>query len=476
MTDANKTDITLLCKVVDNFGDIGVVYRLARSLTDYFKRAGLQKMPAQEATSSTKAGLTAQGSASSTEISALSGEGPSASHKNLPLKLRIIADNLESFHLLCPAVDPAKDFQVESENGWEIYNWNADDICLKAFRKNQPHIIVECFQCGRPEWLETLLFTEKVPEIVHIIMLDYLTAEDYAETFHKLQSLTRSARVQKVNFMPGFTDKTGGLILDEPFMKALEESSTESRPAYTAATNSRLAAITSSQKSPFTAIFFSYPRDWTPAVRALQKFNLERCDGKLKVLLAKGAGFESFKIAWEKEESSQNNVSSKVSTAAPAKNIDLQSDKASAPQENVSQWVFRLSPLPFLPQTEWDALLTKTPLLFIRGEDSLSRACLCGVPFIWHAYPQTEEYQLVKVNALLEKLRPYFTPENFLIIQKCWVTYNTTDSAAEVLERDLTDFLLAYDSLCSGFAAFSRDLLKNGDLTEHLVEFIGERE
>ena len=28
------TDITLLCKVVDNFGDIGVVYRLARALKE----------------------------------------------------------------------------------------------------------------------------------------------------------------------------------------------------------------------------------------------------------------------------------------------------------------------------------------------------------------------------------------------------------------------------------------------------------
>ena len=27
-------DITILCKVVDNFGDIGVVYRLARAIED----------------------------------------------------------------------------------------------------------------------------------------------------------------------------------------------------------------------------------------------------------------------------------------------------------------------------------------------------------------------------------------------------------------------------------------------------------
>ena len=32
-----KLDITILCKVVDNFGDIGVVYRLARALSDLSK-------------------------------------------------------------------------------------------------------------------------------------------------------------------------------------------------------------------------------------------------------------------------------------------------------------------------------------------------------------------------------------------------------------------------------------------------------
>ena len=53
-------------------------------------------------------------------------------------------------------------------------------------------------------------------------MLDYLTAEPYAETFLCLKSLSRSARVQKVNFMPGFTPKTGGLILDRQFLKSLQ--------------------------------------------------------------------------------------------------------------------------------------------------------------------------------------------------------------------------------------------------------------
>lgn len=366
-------DITILCKVVDNFGDIGFVYRLARSLSDLCPN----------------------------------------------LKLRIVADNLKSFSLLCPQIDPTKDEQTA--NGWQIFNWNAEKNNLESFRKNPPKIILECFQCGRPEWLETLLFDEKVPETVNIIMIDYLTAEDYAETFHKLKSLTRSARVQKVNFMPGFTEKTGGLVLDKPFVSALKNRTDETGLF-------------------FNILFFGYPRNYLPVIHALQKFN-NKNEKKTNLLLAKGAGFDSFLAAYESEKSAEKSL-------------------------------FALEELPFLSQIEWDALLTKTPLLFIRGEDSLSRACLCGVPFVWHAYPQTEEYQLVKVNALLDRMSVHFSPEDFKTVQKCWQLYNTTDAAPQELEDELSDFLNNYKKLCGGFKEFSDSLLKNGDLAEHLLEFI----
>ena len=418
-------DITLLCKVVDNFGDIGVVYRLARALTDIFK--GGESLPLV-----------------GTSLPPTPSAGDDSSPATPPkLNLRIIADNLESFRLLCPQIDPKKEEQTV--NGWQIYNWNAGTTCLNAFRKNQPRIIIECFQCGRPDWLETLLFTEKVPDVVHIIMLDYLTAEDYAETFHKLKSLTRSARVQKVNFMPGFTQKTGGLILDKPFMESLlarDSKNAEKRAEVSGGTS------LSSESESFNAVFFSYPRDWTPAIRALQKFNEEKAMGALNVLLARGAGYESFLNAYK---------------------------SVAATKEAGGKTLFTLTELNFLPQTEWDFLLTHTPLLFIRGEDSLSRACLCGVPFVWHAYPQTEEYQLVKVQALLERMRPHFAPHDFAFVERCWQVYNTTNASARDLEDSLYAFLRAYSDLKPGFADFSASLLKNGDLAQNLFEFIDSK-
>lgn len=410
----NNLDITILCKVVDNFGDIGVVYRLARSLTDLFKGESLPP------------GCTSLQPPPSSGTTGVFPQRPFAS-----LKLRIIVDNLKSFSLLEPGINPDLNFQ--EINGWQIFQWDAEQLCFDTFKKEPPHIILECFQCGRPDWMEKLLFDVKIPNVADIIMIDYLTAEEYADTFHKLMSLTRSARVKKVNFMPGFTVKTGGLILDEPFMKALGNGA-----------GNVLKKTQNSAENTFNAMFFSYPADCQPAVRALQTFNKKIAGGKLNVFLAKGAGCQSFKSAYE-------NVKSQ-----PCGKSEL----------------FTLTELSFLPQTEWDELLCRTPLLFIRGEDSLSRACLCGVPFVWHAYPQTEDYQLVKVQALLDAMRPHFATNVFMYVENCWQIYNGKEGN---LEQAITDFLLHYNELKEGFCDFSRRLINNGDLTLHLLEFIEER-
>lgn len=451
-------DIMILCKVVDNFGDIGFVYRLARALTNLCN-------------------------GESDVLFSFSGNAPKTS--DCSLNLRIVADNLESFSLLEPKINPKLDSQKislsfneqktdsgkineqkidaeknteknaeKTEVGLKIFNWNADSVCLDEFRKNPPQIILECFQCGRPEWLENLLFTEKVPNIVNIIMIDYLTAEPYAETFHKLKSLTRSVRVQKVNFMPGFTEKTGGLVLN------------------------RKSEIGNRNVEPeiFGAIMFGYPRDYSPVVRSLAKFGkmLESNGKNLNILLARGAGFDSFKKACSYETGNRNDEIG-VGNA----NCELKKQKAFLKEQKTllkteKTFPFLLKELPFLPQTEWDSLLFDSPLLFVRGEDSLSRACLSGVPFVWHAYPQSEEYQLVKVNALLEQMKPHFSADDFCVLQKCWQIYNADDVPPEEVENALDSFLQKYGSLCAGFKSFSESLVKNGDFAEHLLDFVFE--
>ncbi len=140
---------------------------------------------------------------------------------------------------------------------------------------------------------------------------------------------------------------------------------------------------------------------------------------------------------------------------------------------------FEIVDLPFLQQEEWDFLLTKMNFNFVRGEDSLSRAALSGIPYIWNAYIQDDDYQLVKVEALLERMKPFFSDDDFKLLKDSWENYNAKKLvSAELLEKQeillKKIFLLSAesDSFKNSFSSYSKSLQANGNLAEHLLEYI----
>ena len=363
-------EITVLCKVVDNFGDIGVDWRLAKKL------------------------------------------------KNLKPqnKINLIVDNLSSFKKICNSVDDSKKMQKVEDIF--IYDWNSFDFCYEEFSKKKGsrlQVILECFQCGRPDWMEKILFEDELLHTVQIIMIDYLSAEKYAEDFHKLLSLTRRGSVKKVNFMPGFTSKTGGLIIDEEWKELAPRN------------------------KDGNILFFTYRRNWNGAVNAILKSPF--FEGK-KLLCAAGGGQESFFKSWK-------------ALGGKAERIE------------------RLS---FMNQPDWDKLMKNCSFLFIRGEESLSRACLSGIPFVWQAYPQSDEYQMVKVNALLERMQRHFSEEEFAVISSAWQAFNSPERGENErrLEESVFSMLAMQNQLEKGFWDFALDLRKNGDMAQNLMTFIEE--
>lgn len=419
----DATDITILCKVVDNYGDIGFVYRLAR------------------------------------QISALTHTSDSRSDgctkTNTSFSIRIVVSNLNSFASMAPGIDPSLAYQ--EYNGWHVYDWNASAVCTQAFIQEEPQIILECFQCGRPDWLDTILFDKGCKDIVHIINIDYLTAEPYADDFHCLLSATRSARVQKVNFMPGFTPKTGGLVLDEPFMSYAEKN-LQKQSKIINLQNGQLESNDAPEQETaqsFSVLFFSYEQDCTPIAKELASLN--------SVLLQKTGDMRSDK---------------------PPVHVYAAAGKSFAPFKraldeycSTHDGAFLFTALPYLSQTEWDKQLCSTSFNFVRGEDSLSRACLAGIPFLWHAYPQEENYQLVKVQALLDRMKPFFEPADFEVLSRCAIAYNSPHQAggnanSNTFESDLFYLLNNTPRLRRFFAGFSRSLMQNGDFAAHLIEFI----
>jgi uncharacterized repeat protein (TIGR03837 family) len=410
--------IDLLCKVVDNYGDIGVVYRLARALSE---------LP----------------------------EAP---------RLRLHVSDLAAFAALDPLVHPGADYQTV--HGWEVFSWRPPqtEAARESFVERPPRFVIECFACGRPDWLETTLFDPVAGKSL-IIDLEHLTAEAYAEEFHRMPSLTRSSSVRKAMFLPGFAAGTGGLVIDRSFAASRDRASSEkgraelrrellARSGATGASGPaaapsgaaalRGASLPEDAVGRFWVSVFSYERDYSRIVADLAAFARDCLRGEGRGLLAIVAAGKSrgcFLKAWA---------------------------RAGEP--------FPALELPFLPQEAWDEVLLSSDFSIVRGEDSWARAALSGRPFLWQAYPQEDRYQMVKVRAFLDRLRPYFTPLDFAALEELFLAFNDRDRDEDgtMGEELLLPVLARYSGLLPGFAAFAEHIAANGDLAWHLLTFLGE--
>lgn len=438
----SAADLTILCKVVDNFGDIGFVYRLAKNLVqlnpDREIRVAVDNLAAfNKIESRVDPGLAEQ------ELEVVCAESGQAQEG---------VACAESESKPKTAAETESVGKPKTAGRLRIFDATNAAACAREWTKKPARVILECFQCGRPDWLEALLFDGVTaggdcPQAQEaralIINIDYLTAEDYAEEFHRLKSGTRSPLVRKVNFMPGFTAKTGGLILD-----AAAEEVCKTLTAGAGATGNESKAKTAGPQ----ILMFSYPKDFAPIIRAIQRWNKDA-----RINLAQGAGKESFLAANEKYA---QNVSKPKTAGA-----------------------LEINQLPFLPQEDWDKNLYAQDILFVRGEDSLSRACLSGKPFVWQAYLQDDNYQLVKVRALLERMRPHFAPDDFAALENFWLLYNGAESADDncgqdqkgggAMEAACYEFLERSDKMKAGFEVFARSLFELGNFAERLDEFVG---
>ena len=152
----NRCDI--FCNVIDNYGDIGVCWRLARQLAN---EHGLQ--------------------------------------------VRLWADDLDSLARLCTDVDATQENQ--HRRGVEVCHWS------KPFPDAQPaELVIEAFACQLPEpYIAAMAAQEHKPVWLN---LEYLSAESWVEGCHKLPSPHPTLPLTKYFFFPGFTMQTGGLLLE----------------------------------------------------------------------------------------------------------------------------------------------------------------------------------------------------------------------------------------------------------------------
>jgi uncharacterized repeat protein (TIGR03837 family) len=397
------SSLLILCKVVDNFGDIGVAYRLARDLSEL----------------------------------------------DPGLSLFLVVDDLGAFSALDPAIDPNAD--IQSAHGWTVIRWDSPWAGFSPSAgdgpSRLPRFIVECFACGRPDWLESLLFSPGPNPVRHIVNLEYLTAQDYSIELHLMPSATRCASVKKTVFMPGFSPRSGGLILGRDFLRSRElylspATRSQARAALGLAEGAEGAGCIDAAGSPkdaedaFWVSIFTYERDFSPFVSALAEYAHER---PVLALVASGKSQEGFCAAWEALERP-----------------------------------FPCVALPFLPQEQWDDILLASDLSLVRGEDSLSRAALCGRPFLWQAYPHADKEHIVKAEALLGRLKTFLDPASFPAYASLSLSFNGRQEeggASGEPRAAFLRFLRAIPRLEGGFRGFSESLLDIGDLGAALLTF-----
>ncbi len=396
--------VDILCRVVDNLGDIGFVYRLARSLSE---------LPGS----------------------------PS---------LRLIVDNLPVFAQLCPPVNPELTLQIV--NGWQLARWDdPDPQTLTLFETERPRLVLECYACGRPQWFEEILFdeTDTVPRF--IINLEYLTCESWARDFHKLPSLTRNSLVRKSIFMSGFAEGTGGLLLDSAFLAEIdvkpgtELSNTRRRELLSVLEPLKCpvtGAAGSDLENAFWVLLFSYEHDFATVVADLSVFHGER---PLLVLLAPGRSATPFLNSW-------------MAAHCP----------------------FPIAVLPYLPQEQWDQVLTAADFTVVRGEESFSRAALAGQPFLWQCYPFAEDDghsaggQLPKVRAFLDCLEPLLPAADFKLYRNLTLGFNGAAEQAEIRAGDLLSVLRARSRLTAGFSVWASRIRELGNLAVNLLTYMRE--
>lgn len=155
----------IFCRIVDNYGDAGICWRLARQLTAEFG-----------------------------------------------INVRLLLDDLRPLQRICPEVD--SNLAVQHVRNVQILHW------VEPFPAIIPaNVVIEAFGCELPASYVAAMAAassglantdEKMKRVW--INLEYLSAEPWVEGFHELASPHPRLPLIKYFFFPGFTAATGGLI------------------------------------------------------------------------------------------------------------------------------------------------------------------------------------------------------------------------------------------------------------------------
>lgn len=149
----------IFCRVIDNFGDIGVCWRLANIL-----------------------------------------------QKDYAQTVRLWVDEPQALAALEPGLNLA--LQQQSLKGIEVYVWN--DLITISRPANLANVVIEAFGCELPShYIQAM--QDALPKQPIWINLEYFSAEPWVQGFHGLPSKQANG-LDKTFFFPSVLPNTGGLM------------------------------------------------------------------------------------------------------------------------------------------------------------------------------------------------------------------------------------------------------------------------
>jgi uncharacterized repeat protein (TIGR03837 family) len=373
----------IFCTVVDNYGDIGVCWRLARQLSNEYS-----------------------------------------------MVVRLWVDDLRSFGKLCPEVDATRDEQrcrgvqlrhgaakpsgagatalhslpqsagfASNVSGVQIRRWP------EAFPAVEPaDLVIEAFACKLPEiYLQAMAAREAKPVWLN---LEYLSAEDWVEGCHKLPSPHSTLPLTKHFFFPGFTEKTGGLLLERDLLAQRDafQSDTGAQQRYWQSLGVPERAAGERRVS-----LFGYENEAMETLLGTWE------SGDLPVTCLVPEGRSLPQVAGFFGQSFDRPVLS---------NVEGLRTNGSLVGAVWQRGNLRVHVLPFVEQERYDELLWACDVNFVRGEDSCVRAQWAGRPFIWQIYPQHDGVHLEKLEALRARYAAGLPPEAAQAVGDLWLAWN----------------------------------------------------
>ena len=357
----SEISVDIFCRVIDNYGDAGVMWRLARSLVD------------------------------------------------MSYRVRLIIDNPATLRSLagCKENTPTQDIGKNEKITvclWEK-GWDNGPCSLEPAQ-----VVIEGFACRLPTD-----YQRKMTAQTKYFNIDYFSAEDWIEGCHLRPSIDPSTGLVKINYFPGVTAQSGGLIFENNY-EFLKAQWLQSHPK---------------DKQTLHVFFFAYPYGPIDAIAQA----LAAANSKIELSL----------------------------TCCEA------SDMLEKALHQTAHSHLAIKHLPFVSQKDFDPLLWGSDIAFIRGEDSAARAMLAGIPFLWHIYRQEDNAHIIKLKALENRMKPHFENES-LFKTWCGVQEALNEGSFPISAfKELIDHRCQWKQAAEGFARHLRSL---GSLSEKLSDLI----